>query len=65
MERWRGGGGRVGRRVHVCNMKRAIMDHEGEGPSMSVIIFINRQLTLSLMFTSTPGVERRCSTQVV
>ena len=34
-------------------------------PSMSVIIYIDHQLTLSLMFASIPGMERRHSTQVV
>ena len=48
---------------HACDKKCATMDHEG--PSMSVIIYIDHQLTLSLMFTSIPEVERRHSTQVV
>ena len=49
---------------HVCARKCATMGHEG--PSMSVIIYIDHQLTSpSLMFPSIPGVERRCSTQVV
>ena len=47
----------------VCDKKCATMDHEG--PSMSVIIYIDHQLTLPLMFISIPGVERRRSTQVV
>ena len=48
---------------YVCDKKCATMDHEG--PSMSVIIYIDHQLTLPLMFTSIPGVEIRRSTQVV
>ena len=48
---------------HVCDKKCATMDHEG--PSMSVIIYIDHQLTQPLMFTSIPGEERRRSTQVV
>ena len=45
---------------NACDKKCATM-----GPSMSVIIYIDHQLTSSLTFTSIPGVERRCSTQVV
>ena len=48
---------------YVCDKKSATMDHEG--PSMSVIIYIDHQLTQPVKFTSIPGVERRCSTQVV
>ena len=48
---------------HVSDKKCATMDHEG--PSMSVIIYIDHQLTQLLTFTSIPGVERRCSTQVI
>ena len=48
---------------HVCDKKCATMDHEG--PSMSVIIYIDHKITSPLMFTSIPGVERRRSTQVV
>ena len=57
----RGGVGEEGRDVHfhhhMCDKKCATMDHEG--PS---IIYIDHQLTASLMFTSIPGVERRRST---
>ena len=63
----RGGVGEEGRRFHfqqhMCDKKCATMDHEG--PSMSVINYIDHQLTLSLMFTSIPVVDRRRSTQVV
>ena len=48
---------------HLCAKKCATMDHEG--PSMSVIIYIDHQLTQPLMFTSIPGVERRRFAQVV
>ena len=48
---------------YVCDKKSATMDHEG--PSMSVIIYIDHQLTSLFMFTSIPVVERRRSTQVV
>ena len=62
-----GKGGEKGRdfyfQHHVCDKKCATMDHEG--PSISVIIYIDHQLTLSLMFTSISEVERRRSTQVV
>ena len=37
-EEWRSGGVEEEGWVHVCNKKRVIMDHEGEGPSMSDII---------------------------
>ena len=47
----------------MCDKKCATKDHEGS--LTLVIIDTDHQLTLSLMFTSTPGVERRCSTQVV
>ena len=57
-----GGWGRRGRGC-ASDKKCATMDHEG--PSMSVIIYSDHQLTLFLMFTSIPGVERRRSTQVV
>ena len=63
-EEGRGGVGEQGRDFHfhhhMCDKKCETMDHEG--PSMSVI---DHQLTLPLMFTSIPGVERRCSIQVV
>ena len=68
--RGRRGGGGVGEegrhfhfQHHMCDMKCATMDHEG--PSMSVIIYIDHQLTLPLMFTSIPVVERIRSTPVV
>ena len=48
---------------YACDKKCATMDHEG--PSMSVIIYIDHQLTLFLMFISILGEERRHSTQVV
>ena len=49
----RGGVKEEGRDVHfhhhMCDKKCATMDHEG--PSMSVIIYIDHQLTSPLMFT--------------
>ena len=49
---------------HLCGKKCTTMGREG--PSMSGIIYNDHELTLPpLMFTSIPGVERRCSTQVV
>ena len=59
--RGRGGGGHSV--SLMLKQPSTTMDHEG--PSMSVIIYIDHQLTQSSMFTSIPGVERRRSIQVV